>query len=68
MRALCPACGFHHEVVRVLEDGHGESRRDVYEVAPLEECDRRWLTETDVLDAHARFGVEAIIQDDDEIV
>lgn len=68
MRALCPDCGFHHEVVRVLEDGDGESRHDVFETAPLEECSRRWMSETDVLDARARFGGEAIIQDDDDEV
>jgi len=69
MRALCPDCGLHHEVVRVLEDGDGESRHDVFETAPSEECTRRWLTEYDVLDARARFGGEAIIQeDDDEVV
>jgi hypothetical protein len=69
MRALCPDCGFHHEVVRVLEDGDGEIRRDVFEVAPLEECGRQWLTDSDVLDARAQHGAEAILQDDeDEVV
>ncbi len=68
MRALCPDCGLHHDVVRVLEDGDGETRRDVFETAPLEECPRRWLTESDVLDARARYGAEAIIQDDDDEV
>jgi len=69
MRALCPDCGFHPEVVRGLEVGDGESRHDVFETAPLEECTRRWLTENDVLDARAQFGGEAILQeDDDEVV
>ncbi|HRI64026.1 MAG TPA: hypothetical protein PK156_07300 [Polyangium sp.] len=68
MRALCPDCGLHHDVVRVLEDGDGETRRDVFETAPLEECPRRWLTESDVLDARARYGAEALIQDDDDEV
>jgi len=66
MRALCPVCGFHHEVVRVLEEGHGESRKDVYQVAPLPECERTWLSESDVLEARARFDAEAIIADDDD--
>ena len=66
MRALCPACGFHHEVVRLLEDGVGDERRDVYQVAPLEECTRTWLSDKDLLEATARYGVEAIVQDDDE--
>ena len=65
MRALCPACGFHHEVVRVLEDGYGESRRDIYQVASLEECERTWIADKEVLEAQARFGQEPIIVDDD---
>jgi hypothetical protein len=65
MRALCPSCGFHHEVVRLLEDGVGDERKDVYQVAPLEECTRTWLTDQDVLDARARFDQDAILQDDD---
>ncbi len=68
MRVLCIDCGFHHEVVRVLEDGDGESRHDVFEAAPLEECSRKWMTEADVLDARARFGAEAILHDDDDEV
>lgn len=68
MRALCPACGFHHDVIRVLEDGHGESRSSVYEAAPLGECFRRWISDQDLLDARARFGLEAIEQDDDDEV
>ena len=68
MRALCPDCGFHHEVVRVLEGGDGESRRDVFETAPLEECSRQWMSDSDVLDARARFGAEAILEDENEIV
>ena len=35
MRALCPECGLHHEVVRVLDEGGGEGSRDVYQVAAL---------------------------------
>lgn len=66
MRALCPACGFHHEVVRVLEDGVGDERKDVYQVAPLEECARTWLTDRDLLDARARFDQDAIVQDEDD--
>ncbi|MDC3957507.1 hypothetical protein [Polyangium jinanense] len=65
MRALCPSCGFHHEVVRVLEDGHGESRKDVYQVAPLAECERTWISDQELLEARARFGAEAIVQDDE---
>jgi hypothetical protein len=66
MRALCPACGLHHEVVRVLDDSDGETRKDVYQVAPLEECTQSWLTDRDVLEAHARFGLEALVQDEDD--
>lgn len=65
MRALCPACGFHHRVVRVLEDGHGEGRRDMYQVAPLVTCDRSWLTDQEILEARARFGQDAIVEDDE---
>ena len=68
MRALCPACGFHHEVVRVLEDGHGESCKDIYQLAPLEGCERSWLSDREILEAQARFGQEAIVggMDEDE--
>ena len=65
MRALCPSCGLHHEVVRVLEDGHGEERKDIYQVAPLENCQRSWMSDRDILDARAKFGQDAIIQDDE---
>jgi hypothetical protein len=68
MRALCPACGFHHEVVRVLEDGHGDARKDIYQVAPLTECDRTWISDADLLEARARYGAEAIVQDSDDDV
>jgi hypothetical protein len=66
MRALCPACGFHHEVTRVLEDGHGESRRDIYEVAPLATCERTWISDKELLEATARFGQEAIVGEEDD--
>jgi len=65
MRALCPACGLHHQVVRSLEDGTGDDRRDIYQVEALEECTRTWLSDKDILEARARFGEDAIIQDDD---
>jgi hypothetical protein len=65
MRALCPSCGFHHEVVRVLEDGFGESRKDVYQVAPLEGCTRSWLSDKELLEARANFGQDAIVEDDE---
>jgi len=65
MRALCPSCGLHHEVVRVLDDGHGESRKDVYQVAPLESCPRSWISDRDILDARAKFGQDAIVEDDE---
>jgi hypothetical protein len=67
MRALCPSCGFHHEVVRVLEDGHGDARRDIYQVAPLVECDRTWISDKELLEATARYGIEAIVQDDEDV-
>jgi hypothetical protein len=66
MRALCPTCGLHHEVVRVLEEGHGDSSRDVYQLAPLEGCTRSWLSETELLEARARFGQEAIVSEPDD--
>ena len=66
MRALCPSCGLHHEVVRVLEDGFGDQRRDVYQIAPLEACTRTWMSDKDLLEARARFDQEAIIPDEDE--
>ncbi|WP_437678182.1 hypothetical protein [Sorangium sp. So ce131] len=66
MRALCPACGLHHEVVRVLDDGHGEQRKDVYQVAPLVGCDRTWISDRELLEAQARFGQEAIVPEEDE--
>jgi len=66
MRALCPSCGFHHEVVRVLEEGHGDLRKDLYQVAPLEACERTWITDRELLEATARFEIEAIIQDEDD--
>jgi len=65
MRALCPSCGFHHEVVRVLEDGFGEARKDIYQVAPLESCERSWLSDKELFEARARFGQDVIVQDDD---
>ena len=58
-------CGFHHEVVRVLDDGHGDQRRDVYQVAPLESCERSWLSDADILEARAKFGQDAIVQEDE---
>jgi hypothetical protein len=67
MRALCPSCGFHHEVVRVLEDGPGEGARDIYQIAPLEGCERSWLSDKDLFEARARFGQDAIIQEEDDI-
>jgi hypothetical protein len=65
MRALCPSCGLHHEVARALEDGFGDNQRDVYQVAPLESCTRTWLSDKDLLEASARYGVEAIVLDDE---
>jgi len=67
MRALCPACGFHHEVTRVLEDGVGDDRHDIYQVAPLGECLRTWLEDADLFEAQAHFGQEPILQDDDDV-
>ncbi len=66
MRALCPDCGEHHDVVRILEEGQGEAQKDVYQVAPLGGCNRSWLTEADLLDARARFEQEAIISEEDD--
>jgi hypothetical protein len=66
MRALCPVCGLHHEVVRVLDDGQGERSKDVYQVAPLLGCDRTWISDKEVFEAQARFGREPIEAEDDE--
>jgi hypothetical protein len=66
MRALCPSCGLHHEVVRVLDDGFGDNHRDVYQVAPLESCPRAWLSDKELLEARARFGQDAIVQDESD--
>lgn len=68
MRALCPSCGLHHEVVRILDDGAGDGRKDVYQVAALEECSRTWISDSDLLEARARFDQEAIVPDDDDDV
>jgi hypothetical protein len=65
VRALCPACGHHHEVVQVLDDVPGDTPKDVYQVAPLEACERTWLSSKDLLEAVARFGQDPIIQDDE---
>lgn len=48
----------------MLEDGRGDERRDVYQVAPLHECPETWLSDKDVLEAQARFGQEPILQED----
>ncbi len=49
-----------------MDDGAGEAGRDVYEVAPLGECSRTWLSDSDLFEARARFGEEAILDDDGE--
>jgi len=64
MRALCPSCGLHHEVVRVLDEGFGDNRKDVYQIAPLESCARSWLSDKELFEARARFGQDAIVQED----
>ncbi len=66
MRALCPLCGFHHEVVRILDEGPSEARSEVYQVAPLESCTRTWLSDRDLLEARARFDIEALVADEDD--
>jgi hypothetical protein len=66
MRALCPSCGGHHEVSQVLSLGVGEVHRDVYQVVPIEGCSRAYITDKDLLEARARFDVEAIVPDDDD--
>ncbi len=66
MRALCPSCGLHHEVVRILEEGFGDNRRDVYQIAPLEVCSRAWLSDKDLLEARTRFDFEAIVPDEND--
>jgi hypothetical protein len=66
MRALCPSCGLHHEVVRVLDDGFGDQRKDVYQIAPLEGCSRSWLSDKELLEARARFDQDAIVPDEND--
>lgn len=66
MRALCPSCGQHHEVVRVLDDGFGDARKDVYQIAPLGACSRVWLSDTEVLEARARFDEDPIVGEDED--
>jgi len=66
MRALCPDCGLHHQVVRLLEDGHGDDHRDIYQVAPLEPCERTWISDKELFEASARYGAECIIDEDDD--
>lgn len=66
MRALCPDCGFHHRVVRTLEDGHGDQHRDIYQVTPLDTCTRTWISDRELLEARARFGAEAIVDDGED--
>jgi hypothetical protein len=50
----------------VLEEGHGDSLRDVYQVAPNGECPQTWLSDRDILDAQARFDQEPILHDEDD--
>ncbi len=66
MRVLCPSCGFHHPVLRVVEDPSGDQRRNAYQVEPLEGCDRTWLTDQDVLKASTRFAIPPVTDDDED--
>ncbi|MCK6587904.1 MAG: hypothetical protein L6Q76_10000 [Polyangiaceae bacterium] len=63
MEALCPSCGQYHEIVRTVEDGHGETRREIYQVSPLTTCERTWISESELLEATARYGLEAVQPD-----
>jgi hypothetical protein len=65
MGALCPSCGQYHEVVRTLEDGHGDDRKDIYQVSPLVSCERTWISDKELLEASARFGQEPMFPDTD---
>jgi hypothetical protein len=67
MGALCPSCGQYHEVVRTLEDGHGDSRKDVFQVSSLPTCERTWISDKEILEASARFGREATLPDPDDV-
>ena len=50
----------------MLDDGSAdEGGKDVYQVAPLESCERSWLSDTELFEARARFGQDVIIPDDD---
>ncbi len=59
MRVLCPRCGLRHDLVRALDDGRG-----VYQVAPLPECPQTSLSESDLLEAAALHGEEAILSEE----
>ena len=37
-------------------------------MAPLETCERTWFSDKEILEARARFGAEAILQDDEDDV
>jgi hypothetical protein len=49
----------------LLEDGHGEKGRDIYQVSPLSTCERTWISDRELLEASARFGMEAMLPDVD---
>jgi hypothetical protein len=66
MRALCPSCGGHHDVAQVLEFGIGDVRHDVYQIVPIDGCSRAYVTDKELMEARARFDVEAIVPDDND--
>ncbi|MFO0661122.1 MAG: hypothetical protein U0165_15010 [Polyangiaceae bacterium] len=65
MWVLCPACGEHHVVTRILEDEREELTREVFIVAPLAECSMEIISEAQIRDAAARFDREPWIDDDE---
>lgn len=67
MGALCPSCGQYHEVIRTLEEGQGDSGNEVFQVSSLAMCERTWMSDKDLLEASARFGMEAMLPDSDDV-
>lgn len=66
MRVLCPLCGFYHPVIRVLEEGESGMRREVYQVAEVGLCPDAYLSEQGLFEATAKFGLEALLEDEDD--
>lgn len=66
MRVLCPSCGEHHLVTRVLEDERAELTREVFLVATLGTCPIEVISEEQIREAMARFDREPWVDEDDD--